>query len=96
MLWNRSNLQFQSLTLGYQKTTSSDTILSFWEILHKRTLPLYPGEGDRIMGMLAEIERYQHSIDPQDAFTSAEALIHVINRILSDEHSILSQEVMTI
>ncbi|XP_071577926.1 uncharacterized protein [Temnothorax nylanderi] len=83
---------FRSLTLGYQKTTSSDTILAFREILRKRTLPLYPGEGDRIMSMLAEIERYQHSIDPQDAYTSAEALTHIINRILDDEYSILSQE----
>lgn len=90
------NLQFRSLTLGYQKTTSSDTILAFREILRKRALPLYPGEGDRIMSMLAEIERYLHNIDPQDIYTSAEALIHIINRVLSDEHSILTQEVKTI
>jgi len=84
------------LTLGYQNSTSSDMILSFWEILNKRTLSLYPGEGDRIMSMLAEIERYQHSIDPSDAYASAEALTHIMNRILSDEYSILSQEVRSI
>lgn len=81
--------------LGYQNTTSSDTILAFWEILRKRTLTLYPGEGDRIMSMLAEIERYQHSIDPSDAYISAEALTRITNRILSNEHSILSQKVKT-
>ncbi|KYN09639.1 Brain-specific angiogenesis inhibitor 1 [Trachymyrmex cornetzi] len=83
---------FRSLTLGYQKIMSSDTILAFWELLRKRALPLYPGEGDRIINMLAEIERYQHRIDPQDAYNSAETLSHIINRILSDEYSILSQE----
>ncbi|XP_072753187.1 uncharacterized protein [Anoplolepis gracilipes] len=83
---------FRSLTLGYQSTTSSVTILAFWEILRKRTLTLYPGEGDRIMSMLAEIERYQHNIDPPDTYRSAEALTHIMNRILSNEYSILSQE----
>ncbi|XP_067210955.1 uncharacterized protein [Linepithema humile] len=87
---------FRSLTLGYQNSTSSDTILAFWEILNKRTLSLYPGEGDRIMSMLAEIERYQHSIDPLDAYASAEPLTHIMNRILSDEYSILSQEKLSI
>ncbi|XP_050447522.1 uncharacterized protein LOC126849600 isoform X2 [Cataglyphis hispanica] len=87
---------FRSLMLGYQNTTSSDTILAFWEILRKRTLTLYPGEGDRIMSMLAEIERYQHSIDPSDAYISAEALTHITNRILSNEHSILSQEKLSV
>lgn len=81
--------------LGYQSTSSSDTILAFWKILRKRTLTLYPGEGDRIMSMLAEIERYQHSIDLSDAYISAEALTHIINHILSYENSILSQEVKT-
>lgn len=87
---------FQSLTLGYQKTTSSDTILAFWEILRKRALPLYPGEGDRITCMLAEIERYQHSTDPEDASTSAQALIRIINRILSDGYSILAQQKLSV
>ncbi|XP_032679024.1 uncharacterized protein LOC116847766 isoform X2 [Odontomachus brunneus] len=87
---------FQSLTLGYQNTTSSETILAFKEILRDRGLPLYPGEGDRIMGMLAEIERYQHNIDPLDAYVSAEALTHIINRVLSDEYSILSQEKLSL
>ncbi|XP_011255683.1 uncharacterized protein LOC105250957 isoform X3 [Camponotus floridanus] len=87
---------FQSLMLGYQSTSSSDTILAFWEILRKRTLTLYPGEGDRIMIMLAEIERYQHSTDPSDAYISAEALTHIINHILSYENSILSQEKLSV
>lgn len=81
--------------LGYQSITSSDTILAFWEILRKRTLTLYPSEGDRIMSMLEEIERYQHSIDPSDAYISAEALTHITNHILNYEYSILSQEVKT-
>ncbi|XP_020277986.1 uncharacterized protein LOC109851869 isoform X2 [Pseudomyrmex gracilis] len=87
---------FRSLTLGYQNTTSSDTIFAFLKILHKRTLPLYPGEGDRILSMLAEIDRYQHKIDPPDAFVSAEALIQITNRILSDKYSILSQEKLSV
>jgi len=82
--------------LGYQNTTSSETILAFWEILRIRVLPLYPGEGDRIMSILAEIEQYQHNIDPLDAYASAEALIQITNRILSDEYSILSQDVKMI
>lgn len=92
-LQTRFNSQFRSLTLGYQNITSSETILAFWEILRKRTLPLYPGEGDRIINMLAEIEQYQYNIDPSDAYISAEALTHIMNRILSDQYSILSQEV---
>ncbi|XP_014468540.1 PREDICTED: uncharacterized protein LOC106741243 isoform X3 [Dinoponera quadriceps] len=87
---------FRSLTLGYQNITSSGTILAFWEILHERALPLYPGEGDRIISMLAEIERYQYNIDPLDAYVSAEALTHIINRILSDEYSISSQEKLSV
>jgi hypothetical protein len=82
--------------LGYQNTTSSKTILAFWEILRIRVLPLYPGEGDRIMSILAEIEQYQHNIDPLNAYASAEALIQITNRILNDEYSILSQEVKMI
>lgn len=61
--------------------------------MRERALPLYPGEGDRIINILTEIEQYQYSIDPSDAFISAEALTHITNRILSDEYSILSQEV---
>ncbi|EZA62541.1 Brain-specific angiogenesis inhibitor [Ooceraea biroi] len=87
---------FRSLTLGYQNTTSSETILAFWESLRVRTLPLYPGEGDRITNILAEIEQYQHNIDPLDAYASAEALTQIINRILSDEYSILSQEKLSV
>ncbi|OAD54805.1 Brain-specific angiogenesis inhibitor 1 [Eufriesea mexicana] len=84
--------KFKSLTLGYQNTTGSETIFVFWEILRSRSLPLYPGEGDRILNILAEIERYQHQVDPSNLHTSTEALIRIINRILNDENSILSQQ----
>ncbi|KZC14505.1 Brain-specific angiogenesis inhibitor 1 [Dufourea novaeangliae] len=84
--------KFKSLTLGYQNTTGSETIFSFWEILRSRGLPLYPGEGDRILGMLAEIERYQYYVDPLDLHASTEALIRIISRILNDENSILNQQ----
>ncbi|XP_078047344.1 uncharacterized protein LOC144475377 isoform X2 [Augochlora pura] len=84
--------KFKSLTLGYQNTTGSETILAFREILWSRALPLYPGEGDRILSILAEIERYQHSLDPLDLHISTEPLIRIISRILNDENSILSQQ----
>lgn len=45
------------------------------------------------MSILAEIERYQYNIDPSDLHLSTEALIRIINRILTDENSVLSQEV---
>jgi len=48
------------------------------------------------MSILAEIEQYQHNIDPLNAYASAEALIQITNRILNDEYSILSQEVKMI
>ncbi|XP_076291343.1 uncharacterized protein LOC143214329 isoform X1 [Lasioglossum baleicum] len=84
--------KFKSLTLGYQNVTGSQTIFSFWEILRSRGLPLFSGEGDRILGILAEIERYQNNIDPLDLHASTEALIRIISRILHDESSILSQQ----
>nr|XP_031835747.1 uncharacterized protein LOC116428347 isoform X1 [Nomia melanderi]XP_031835748.1 uncharacterized protein LOC116428347 isoform X1 [Nomia melanderi]XP_031835749.1 uncharacterized protein LOC116428347 isoform X1 [Nomia melanderi] len=84
--------KFKSLTLGYQNTSGSETIFSFWEVLRSRGLPLYPGEGDRILSILAEIERYQHNVDPLDLHASTEALIRIISRILDDENSILSQQ----
>ncbi|XP_076756881.1 uncharacterized protein LOC143426987 isoform X2 [Xylocopa sonorina] len=84
--------QFKSLTLGYQNTTGSEIIMVFWDILSSRGLPLYPGEGDRILSILAEIGHYQRNIDPSDLYISTEALIRIINRILSDENSILSQQ----
>lgn len=85
--------KFKSLTLGYQNTTGSETIFTFWKILQSRSLPLYPGEGDRILSILAGIERYQRTIDPSDLHVSTEALIQIINRVLNDESSILSQQV---
>ena len=97
-LWSETKLsslcpQFKSLTLGYQNTTGSETIFVFWEILRSRALPLYPGEGDRILSILSEIERYQYHVDPLDLHASTEALIRIIGRILTDENSILSQQV---
>ena len=85
--------KFKSLTLGYQNTSGSGTIFIFWKILQSRSLPLYPGEGDRILSILAEIERYQHIVNPYDLHVSIEALIQIISRILDDKNSILSQQV---
>ncbi|XP_061938231.1 uncharacterized protein LOC107995896 isoform X2 [Apis cerana] len=84
--------KFKSLTLGYQNTSGSETIFLFWEILRTRNLPLYPGEGDRILSILTEIERYQYHIDPSDLHASTETLIRIISRILNDENSILNQQ----
>lgn len=93
-LHNRLFLQFRSLTLGYQNTTGSATILAFWDVLRTREIPLYPGEGDRIVSILAEIEHYQYNIDDlDDLYNSAEALTRIMSRILDDEHSILTQQV---
>lgn len=86
-------MQFKSLTLGYQNTTGSETIYAFWETLRSRALPLYPGEGDHILSILAKIEHYQYKVDPSDLHVSTEALIRIIDRILTDESSILSQQV---
>ncbi|XP_017878424.1 uncharacterized protein LOC108624011 isoform X2 [Ceratina calcarata] len=84
--------RFKSLTLGYQNTTGSETICTFWEILRSRALPLYPGEGDRILSILTEIENYQQDFNQSDLHVSTEPLIRIINRILNDENSILSQQ----
>ncbi|XP_076634885.1 uncharacterized protein LOC143348503 isoform X2 [Colletes latitarsis] len=84
--------KFRSLTLGYQNVTCSETIFAFWEVLRSRELPLYPGEGDHILRLLATIERYQHKFDPLDTHVSTEPLIRIISRILTDESSILSQQ----
>ncbi|XP_076168545.1 uncharacterized protein LOC143147301 isoform X2 [Ptiloglossa arizonensis] len=84
--------RFKSLTLGYQNTTGSETIYAFWETLRSRALPLYPGEGDHILSILAKIEHYQYKVDPSDLHVSTEALIRIIDRILTDESSILSQQ----
>ncbi|KAK0089361.1 hypothetical protein PV325_007706 [Microctonus aethiopoides] len=85
--------KFQSLTMGYQNTTGADTIISIWEILRSRKIPLYPGEGDRILNILAEIEHYQYTIHELDElYNSAETLTRIINRILVDEYSVLRQQ----
>ncbi|XP_012282702.1 uncharacterized protein LOC105700951 [Orussus abietinus] len=84
---------FRSLTLGYQNTTGSATVLLFWEILRLRRIPLYPGEADRILGILAEIEHYQYNVDDLDGLQdSAEALLQIVNLVLLNENSILSQQ----
>ncbi|XP_015605218.1 uncharacterized protein LOC107272516 [Cephus cinctus] len=84
---------FQSLTMGYQNTTSSTIVIALWNILNSRSLTLYPGEGDRIINILAEIEHYQYTIsDLADLHNSAEAFIQIIDRILHDEYSILNQQ----
>ncbi|XP_076393047.1 uncharacterized protein LOC100882352 isoform X2 [Megachile rotundata] len=84
--------KFKSLTLGYQNTTGSETIFAFWEILRSRSMPLYPGEGDRILNILAEIEHYQQNVEPSDLHASTDALIRIIGRVLSDKNSVLSQQ----
>ncbi|XP_063975979.1 uncharacterized protein LOC135161914 isoform X2 [Diachasmimorpha longicaudata] len=84
---------FRSLTLGYQNTTGSKTIISLWEALRSRKLPLYPGEGDRLLGIIAMIEDYQSSINNlDDLYNSAEVLTRIVNRILTDENSILTRD----
>nr|XP_050851737.1 uncharacterized protein LOC127064569 isoform X2 [Vespula vulgaris] len=84
--------RFRSLTLGYQNTTGSETILAFWNVLRSRELSLYPNEADRILSILVEIERYQRTIDPSDLHRSAEALTRIVNRILNEKNSILSPQ----
>uniref|UniRef100_A0A0C9RMD4 BAI3 protein n=1 Tax=Fopius arisanus TaxID=64838 RepID=A0A0C9RMD4_9HYME len=84
---------FRSLTLGYQNTTGAKTIISLWEAMRSRKLPLYPGEGDRLLSILSMIEDYQRSInDLDDLYNSAEALTRIVNRILNDENSILTRD----
>ncbi|XP_066581227.1 uncharacterized protein [Prorops nasuta] len=87
---------FQSLTMGYQSTTGSETINMFWEILRTRDLPLYSGEGDRILNILSEIKRYQYNIEPTDLYHANEALTRILNRILDDENSILTEQKLSL
>ncbi|XP_015178454.1 PREDICTED: uncharacterized protein LOC107067443 isoform X1 [Polistes dominula] len=84
--------KFRSLTLGYQNTTGSETILALWEVLRSREISLYPNEADGILSILIEIEHYQRRIDPSDLHRSAEALTHIVNHILNDENSILNPQ----
>ncbi|XP_043481045.1 uncharacterized protein LOC122510454 [Leptopilina heterotoma] len=85
--------KFRSLTLGYQNTTGSETINELWNILRNRSSSFYPGEGDRILNILAEIELYQFNIDDtRDLANSAEAMIGIINRILEEESAIYNQQ----
>lgn len=85
------------MTLGYQNTTGSETINELWNILRNRSSSFYPGEGDRILNILAEIELYQFNIDDtRDLANSAEAMIGIINRILEEESAIYNQQVDSI
>lgn len=87
-------LQFKSLTLGYESTNASSTIQTFWDLLQYRRTSLYPGEGDRLLGLLQEVEHYQYNIDELDQLkSSAEAMMRIVDRILAYEYSILSQQV---
>ncbi|XP_011496868.1 PREDICTED: uncharacterized protein LOC105361402 [Ceratosolen solmsi marchali] len=84
---------FQSLTLGYESTNSSSTIQAFWDILQYRTSPLYPGEGDRIIAILQEIQHYQYNVNElEDMTNSADAIIKISDRILGNDYSILNQQ----
>lgn len=75
--------------MGYQNTTGAETIVALWEVLRSRKLPLYPGEGDEILSILAEIEHYQYTMNELDQLDqSAETLTRIINRILGDENSV--------
>jgi uncharacterized protein (DUF2225 family) len=63
--------------------------------LQYRISPLYPGEGDRIIGLLQEIEHYQYNVDElEDMKNSADALIRISDKILGNDHSILNQQVI--
>ncbi|XP_031787768.1 uncharacterized protein LOC100123035 isoform X2 [Nasonia vitripennis] len=83
---------FRSLTLGYESTNGSSTIQAFWDVLQNRRSSFYPGEGDRIIGLLQEVEHYLYNVDElEDLKNSVEATMRIIDRILSNEDSILSQ-----
>lgn len=65
--------------------------------MRNRTSSFYPGEGDRILNILAEIELYQYNIDEtRDLGNSAEASIRILNRILEEDGAIYNQQVMYI
>ncbi|XP_033219587.1 cadherin EGF LAG seven-pass G-type receptor 2-like [Belonocnema kinseyi] len=85
--------KFRSLTLGYQNTSGSETAIELWELLRNRTSSFYPGEGDRILNILAEIELYQYNIDEtRDLGNSAEESIRILNRILEEDRAIYNQQ----
>ncbi|KAJ8682851.1 hypothetical protein QAD02_018643 [Eretmocerus hayati] len=85
--------EFQELTLGYEGTNASSTVQAFWEVLQYRKSTLYPGEGDRIIGLLLEIEHYQRKIDDiDDLKNSAEAVMRIIDKILGSDYSIMNQQ----
>ncbi|XP_034934795.1 uncharacterized protein [Chelonus insularis] len=84
---------FQSLTLGFQNITGlyPNTFIIFWEILQQRQMPLYPGEGDRLLRILAEIEHYYRNTinEPIELYNSADSFMFIVNRILDDDNSII-------
>ncbi|XP_057327446.1 uncharacterized protein LOC130668928 isoform X2 [Microplitis mediator] len=87
--------KFRSLTLGYQNTTTHDTIIGIWEILSSRELSLYPGEADGIIDILAEIEQYAvNKKQINSGHDSAKVFMQIINRILADENSILRRQLL--
>uniref|UniRef100_A0ABD2X454 Uncharacterized protein n=1 Tax=Trichogramma kaykai TaxID=54128 RepID=A0ABD2X454_9HYME len=85
--------QFRSLTLGYESTNGSSTIQAIWDVLQYRRSPLYPGEGDRIISLLQEVEHYQYNIDElSDLKNSAEATLRILDKILNNAYSIVSKQ----
>ncbi|XP_058797163.1 uncharacterized protein LOC131667632 isoform X2 [Phymastichus coffea] len=85
--------EFKSLTMGYEITNASSTIQTFWDLLQYRRTRLYPGEGDRILSLLQEVEHYQYNVDELDQLkNSAEAVMRIIDKILAYDYSILSQQ----
>lgn len=87
--------KFQSLTLGYQNTTGAGTVRAYWSLLRSRKTALYPGEGDRIVAMLSEIERYLNATrELYDLVNSAENLMRIINLVIENENSILNEQVL--
>lgn len=79
--------------LGYESTSGSKTISEIWTVLRSRKMPLNPGESDRLLSILAEIENYQSNTDLSDLTESIEPLTRIINYILIEESSLLNHQV---
>ncbi|XP_046478067.1 uncharacterized protein [Neodiprion pinetum] len=88
---------FQSLTLGYQNTTGAETVKAYWSLLRSRKTPLYPGEGDRIVALLWEIEQYLNATkELTDLTHSAEPFMRIVNFVVENEHSVLNEQQLTL
>ncbi|XP_012268584.2 uncharacterized protein LOC105693321 [Athalia rosae] len=88
---------FQSLTLGYQNTTGAETLEAYWDILRSRKTPLYPGEGDRIVTLLSEIEQYLNATKELKNFHhSVGAFMRIVNFVVENEHSILNEQQLSL